>query len=68
LKFELDPTVPRVVTIGILLFFEALIGGILVVLNDGAMPTNVQWLTILLVAALTIVTYYLSFLRTGETE
>ena len=68
MRFDLDPTLTRVVLIGVLLFLEAFIGGGIVILTEGNMPTPTQWLTIIFVAALTIVTYFLSFLRGEETE
>jgi len=65
-RLDLDPTIARVVVIAILLFCESLLGGILVVLNQGTMPTLVQFCTILCVALLTLVTFLLTFFRTGQ--
>ena len=66
IKFDLDPTVPKVVLIGICIFIEALIGGILVITNEGKMPNPIQWLTILCVATLATVLHFSTFLRGEE--
>ena len=65
LKFDLDPSVARVVAIAILLFFESLLGGLLVILQKGGTPDMQQFVTILSVAGLALITYLLTFLR-GE--
>jgi len=66
LKFDLDPPLTKVILLGFLVFVETLIGGILVIVNEGGFPTTLQWFTILLVALLTLVTYFLTFLRTDS--
>lgn len=62
LKFDLDPTVPRVVIIAVLLFLEALIVPAYTTLQSGSMPTDVQWLTFFFGASLQLVTYLLAFM------
>ena len=66
LDFNTDPSTARVAAIAILLFFEALIPAVLTIPSEGEMPTDVQWLTIILIAALQLVTFLSTFLRTGE--
>lgn len=68
LKVDLDPSLHRVLMIGLLLFFEILLGNLVVLLQDGKMPTEIQTVTILCVAGLQVVTYFLTFLRKEEEE
>jgi len=63
LKFDLDPKKNKVILIGVLLFLETLLGNVLVILQSGSLPTPIQGLTILSVASLSLVTYFLAFLR-----
>jgi len=67
LKFDLDPTIGKVIGIGLLLFFEALLGGFLLILQRGTQPTWLEIATVLCIAGISIVTYFLTFLR-GEVE
>lgn len=66
LKFELDPTLPRVLVIGILMFFEALLIPIYAKLQSGAYPTELEFVTYLVAAVLILITYLLAFVKTGE--
>lgn len=66
-RFDLDPTVPKVVVIAFLLFVESLFGNMLLILQNNRMPTAVEALTIVLIAGMVIVTYLLTFMRTGQT-
>jgi len=66
LRFDPNPDVGRVVTIGTLLFLEALLLNLLAVLQQGRMPTAVEWTTFLTIALLQLVTYLLGFLRREE--
>ena len=68
LKFDLDPTVPRVVIIGILLFVEALVLPAYTILQTGEVPTEVQWMMFFVGAVLQLVTYLLSFMGFKTTE
>ena len=67
MKFDLDPTFGRVIVIGLLEFFIALMGGLLVIVQEGEMPSPVQCVTIFIVAAIALCVYFVTFLR-GETE
>ena len=67
-KVDLDPTYRRVVVIGVLIFLETLLGNLMVLLQEGALPTPIQALTIACVAGLSLVTYFLAFLRKEEEE
>lgn len=62
LKFDLDPTVPRVVIIAVLLFVEALAIPAYSVLMTGQMPSEVQWFAFVFGAVLQVVTYLLGFM------
>jgi len=66
LRFDPNPGVGRVVAIGALLFMEALLLNLLAVLQQGRMPTAVEWATFLTIALLQLVTYLLGFLRREE--
>jgi len=69
LRFDPNPGVGRVVAIGTLLFLEALLLNLLAVLQQGRMPTAVEWTTFVTIALLQLVTYLLGFLRMeGKTE
>jgi len=66
-RFDLDPTIPKVVFIALLLFLESLFGNMLLILQNNRMPTAVEALTLVMIAGLVIVTYLMTFLRTGQT-
>ena len=66
MKFDLDPTPQRVALIGVCLFIEALLTGILVIAIEGELPSVVQWVVILCMAGMAIVTHFLAFLRSEE--
>jgi len=66
LRFDPNPGVGRVVAIGILLFLEALLLNLLAVLQQGRMPSAVEWTTFVTIALLQLVTYMLGFLRREE--
>jgi len=67
MNFNLDPTVPRVVIIAVLIFAEALIVPLIALTSRGIEPTTLELCTILLVALLALVTYLMSFFHV-ETE
>jgi len=67
-KFDLDPTVPRVVIVAILIFAEALIVPLIALTSRGIEPTKLELCTILLVALLALVTYLMSFLHVETKE
>ena len=68
MRFDLDPTPIKALIIGILLFMESLCGGVLIILQRSEMPNLIEVLTVLMVAALTLITYLLAFVRQGEAE
>lgn len=67
MRFDLDPTLSRVLVIGLLEFLIAFMGGLLVIVQEGNVPTILQVLTIFFVAAIALCVYFVTFLR-GETE
>ena len=67
LKFDLDPTLPKVAVIGVLMFLEALLIPIYAVLQGGNYPTAIEFCTYLIAAILILITYLLAFVKTGET-
>jgi len=68
LKFDLDPTVPRVLIIAILLFAEALCIPAYTVLQGGTMPTETEWLTFLFGAIIQLITFLMAFVKGEETN
>jgi len=50
----------------VLLFLDALLLNLLAVLQQGRLPTEVQWATFLTIATLQLVTYLSGFLRKEE--
>jgi len=66
LRFDPNPGVGRVAAIGTLLFLEALLLNLLAVLQEGRMPSSVEWTTFVTIAMLQLVTYVLGFLRREE--
>jgi len=67
-KFDLDPTLPKVAVIAILLFIEALLIPSYSVLQSGRMPTQIEWLTFIFGALLQLVTYLMVFIKKEEME
>jgi len=67
-KFDLDPTIPRVVIVAILLFFEPLLIAMIAITATGRMPTGVEMVTILLTAMLAVVTYLMGFMKVETKE
>lgn len=72
LKFDLDPTVPKVVIIAILIFAEGLLIPLYTILMQNRFPTQVELTLFLVGALLQLITYLLSFLgverKDGEKE
>ena len=68
IKFSLDPTVPRVMIIGLLLFIEGLLVPAYSLLQNGQMPTATQWFTFFIGAILQLVTYLLAFMGYKKEE
>lgn len=68
LRIDLDPTVPRVLIIAILLFVEALCIPAYTILQTNAMPTAIQWLTFLFGAIIQLVTFLMAFVKGEEVK
>ena len=66
IRMVLNPTPLRVLLIGILMCVESILGGLLIILQSGRLPNEVELTTLLTVAVLTGVTFFMAFLRTGE--
>jgi heme/copper-type cytochrome/quinol oxidase subunit 4 len=63
---DLDPTKNKVIAMALLTFAEALVGGTFIILQGGEFPTPIQIVTILCFALMQLITYFLTFLRTGQ--
>lgn len=68
MKFDLDPTIPKVIFIAILLFVETVCLATYAILLTGRLPTDVEALTILVGAVIPLVTYLATFLKGDEKE
>lgn len=66
IRLNLDPTVKRVIVIGILLTIKDIMIGLLFYTKQGLIPEPVELYTILLSAFLSLVILLLAFLQTGE--
>jgi len=66
-KFDLDPTITRVILIALLEFLIAVLGPTLVILQSGKWPSLIQFATILIVATIALCVYFVTFLK-GESE
>ena len=63
LKFDLDPSLARVVLTALLQFGIVSLGSILVILQSGNIPTAVQALTIVVMASLGLLTSVQQFIK-----
>jgi len=68
LKLSVDPTVPRIVIIAILLFVEGFGMPAYTVTTAGRFPTFIEWTSFLLSATLQVVTFVLTFLGYSKEE
>jgi len=66
LKFNLDPTIPRVCLIAILLMAELILVKLVEILSTQRLPTNVEVVYIVTLGLLQLVTYLLTFLKKEE--
>jgi len=66
IRMTLTPTPVRVLMIGLLMALESILGGLLIVLQSGRLPNEVEMTTLITVALLTVITFFMAFLRTGE--
>jgi len=67
-RFDLDPTVPRVFIIAILLLCESILIPIYAILQQNRYPTALEMATFVVGAILTLVTFLMTFIRTGSEE
>lgn len=65
LKFNPDPTVPRVVIIAVLMMAELLLMKLVEILSANRVPTTIEFYYIIALALLQLVTYLLLFMH-GE--
>lgn len=65
MRFDTDPSFQRIIITGFLLFLQCLLGLVVVQLEEGELPTDIQWFTMLCIASLLLVTYLIEFLK-GE--
>jgi len=63
LRFDPNPSYPRVVVIGILIFLEAVLINVYAVLSMGRWPTDIELAGFLTAGLMQLVTYWLGFLR-----
>lgn len=64
MKFDLDPSLSRVMLIGLCIFLETLLGAVIIQMQEvGKVPDLDSLVLILMVAALQLVTYVATFLR-----
>lgn len=66
IRMTLTPTPMRIVIIGLLMAAESILGGLLIILQEGTLPNEIQMVTLIVVALMTIITFYMAFLKTGE--
>lgn len=66
LKFNLDPTLPKVIIIAFLLIAEAIIVPTLAIVQSSRMPTQLEMLVIFLSALVQLVTFMITFVETGS--
>jgi len=67
-RFDLDPTIPKVVIIAVLIFIEGIAIPAYTVTTQGRLPDTIECLGFLLTATIQTVTYLLTFMQTGATE
>lgn len=68
LKFNLDPSLSRVVVTALLEFAIVSLGAVLVLLQEGNMPNEIQIVTIVVMASLGLLTSLQQFVKVEETE
>ena len=68
MRMNLDPTIPKVVIIALLIFGEAIAIPAFTVTQQGRLPTYIEVLGFLCTAFVQVATYLLTFLQTGKTE
>lgn len=68
MRMNLDPTVPKVVIIALLIFGEGIAIPLYTVTTQGRMPTEFEAIGFVCSAFVQLATYLLTFLQTGKTE
>ena len=68
MRINTDPTMQRIVIIAIIEFLIAILLPLQVLLQGGHAPTTLQVATIIVGAAITLLTYFATFLKTSEAE
>jgi phage shock protein PspC (stress-responsive transcriptional regulator) len=68
IKFDLDPTIPRVVIIALLLFLEGFCIPAYTITVQGRFPEPVEWLTFFFASVIQVATYLLTFLGFKQSE
>ena len=68
MRFDLAPTIPRVLIIAILLFAEAFLVPVLTTLQLNRMPTDIEWFTYLVTAAIQLITFLMAFVKGEEVK
>lgn len=67
MQFNLDPTIPKVIIIALLLFAEGIAIPTYTIVNQGRMPTEIEVLGFFLSAFIQLCTFMVTFVKTGET-
>jgi len=63
MKFDLDPTIPRVVAVAVVIFLTAFLTPLYAIVQGGDFPTTLQLLTFLIGAVLVVVEYWATFIK-----
>jgi len=67
MKFDLDPTIPKVIIIALLLFAEGLAIPVITIVQQGRWPSVLEAFGFFLTAFVQLCTFFVTFLKTGET-
>lgn len=66
MHMNLDPTISKVILIALLLFCEGIAIPSYTVINQGRFPTELEIVGFFLSAFIQLLTFFLTFLKTGE--
>jgi hypothetical protein len=66
LKMRLDPSVPKVIFIAVLLFLEGFMIPTYTVITQNRWPTTLEFCGFVISAAIQLITYLVVFLETGQ--
>lgn len=67
MHIDLDPTISKVVLIALLLTIEGICIPTYTVINQGRFPTELEFTGFILSAVIQLITFIVTFLKTGET-